>query len=185
MTKRLSSSVPLHGPGFCRFGSWAQTQHRSPSHAEAASHIPQLEGPTTKNMQLCTGGLWEKKENNIFKKKRFRHKKFKFRYRELSWNGAPLSNLKGHHCLPLFSYMLQEEGINHQQQQLQSRLWKCTSWMLDTLHFFNPTFNGVKQRGEAGKASLYVLKIRGSEARSQASFCSSVSSSVKWAYSNT
>ena len=26
--------------------------------AEAASHLPQLEGPTTKNMQLCTGGLW-------------------------------------------------------------------------------------------------------------------------------
>ena len=27
----------------------------------------QLEGPTTKNAQLCTGGLWEKKE----KKKEF------------------------------------------------------------------------------------------------------------------
>ena len=23
-----------------------------------ASHMPQLEGPTTKNIQLCTGGLW-------------------------------------------------------------------------------------------------------------------------------
>ena len=29
--------------------------------AEAASHMPQLEGPTTKNIQLCTGGLWGEK----------------------------------------------------------------------------------------------------------------------------
>ena len=31
------------------------------SHAEVASHMPQLEGPTTKNIQLCTGGLWGEK----------------------------------------------------------------------------------------------------------------------------
>ena len=31
-------------------------------HAEAVSHIAQLEGPTTKNTQLCTRDLWEKKE---------------------------------------------------------------------------------------------------------------------------
>ena len=32
--------------------------------------MPQLEGPTTKNIQLCTGGLWgEKGKNKIFKKK--------------------------------------------------------------------------------------------------------------------
>src|SRR3712207_8226911 len=30
-------------------------------HAEAASHIPQLEEPTTRNIQLCTGGLWGEK----------------------------------------------------------------------------------------------------------------------------
>ena len=30
----------------------------SSSHAGTASHMPQLEGPTTKNTQLCTGGLW-------------------------------------------------------------------------------------------------------------------------------
>ena len=30
---------------------------RSLSHAEAASHTLQLEGPTTKNIQLCTGGF--------------------------------------------------------------------------------------------------------------------------------
>ena len=32
--------------------------------------MPQLEGPATKNIQLCTGGLWgEKGKNKIFKKK--------------------------------------------------------------------------------------------------------------------
>ena len=59
--QRLSSHVPLlNGPGFRQFESWVRTWHRLSSHAEAASHMPQLEGPTTKNTQLCTGGLWEK-----------------------------------------------------------------------------------------------------------------------------
>ena len=41
----------------------ARTWHRSSSHAEAASHMPQLEGPTTKKyIQLCTGGIWGDKE---------------------------------------------------------------------------------------------------------------------------
>ena len=31
--------------------------HRSSGHAEVASHMPQLEGPTTKNTPLCTGDL--------------------------------------------------------------------------------------------------------------------------------
>ena len=31
-------------------------------HTEAASHMPQLEGPTAKNTQLCTEGFGEKKE---------------------------------------------------------------------------------------------------------------------------
>ena len=35
--------------------------------------MPQLEGPTTKNTQLCTGGLWGEEEKvKIFKKKEFR-----------------------------------------------------------------------------------------------------------------
>ena len=49
------------GPGFCQFESWARTWHRSSGHAEVPSHMPQLEGPTTKNTQLCTGELWEEK----------------------------------------------------------------------------------------------------------------------------
>src|SRR3712207_9502328 len=59
------------GPVFRRFESWARTWHCSSDHAEAASHMPQLEEPTTKNTQLCTGGLWgEKGKNKIFKKKK-------------------------------------------------------------------------------------------------------------------
>ena len=49
------------GPVFHWFESWAGTWHCSSNHAEAASHMPQLEGPTTKNIQLCTGGLWGEK----------------------------------------------------------------------------------------------------------------------------
>ena len=49
------------GPVFRRFESWAQTWPHSSSHTEAAFHMPQLEGPTTKNIQLCTGGLWGEK----------------------------------------------------------------------------------------------------------------------------
>ena len=49
-------------PGFRRFKSWAGTRQHSSSHAEVASHMPQLEGPTTqKNKQLCTGGLCKEK----------------------------------------------------------------------------------------------------------------------------
>ena len=61
MAEWLSSRTLLQGPRVRRFESWAQTWHRSASHAEAASHMPQLEGPTTKNTQLGTEGLWGKK----------------------------------------------------------------------------------------------------------------------------
>ena len=53
------------GPVFRWFESWARTWHCSSNHAEAVSHIPHLEGPTTKNIQLCTGGLWGEKGKNI------------------------------------------------------------------------------------------------------------------------
>ena len=37
--------------------------------------MPQLEEPTAKNTQLCTGGLWgEKGKNKIFKKKKRKRK---------------------------------------------------------------------------------------------------------------
>ena len=49
------------GPVFRQFESWAWTWHCSSNHTEAVSHMPQLEGPTTKKIQLCTGGLWGEK----------------------------------------------------------------------------------------------------------------------------
>ena len=58
----LAQGFASSDPG-CEHGT---TRHR----AEAASHMPQLEGPTTKNTQLCTGVFGEKKrENKIFEKK--------------------------------------------------------------------------------------------------------------------
>ena len=54
------------GPGFHGFVSWARTRYHSLGHAEVAFHVPQLGGPTTKNTQLCTGGIWgEKAEKKI------------------------------------------------------------------------------------------------------------------------
>ena len=58
------------GPVFHWFEFWARTWHCSSNHAEAASHMPQLEGPTTKNIQLCTRGLWGEKGKNKIKKKK-------------------------------------------------------------------------------------------------------------------
>ena len=58
------------GPVFHWFESWARTWHCSSNHAEAPSHMPQLEGPIKKNIQLCTRGLWgEKGKISNLKKK--------------------------------------------------------------------------------------------------------------------
>ena len=50
------------GPGFHQFGSWARTWQRSSGHTEVASHMPQLEGPTTKIYSYVQGGFGEKKQ---------------------------------------------------------------------------------------------------------------------------
>ena len=50
------------GPGFPRLGSWAWTWHCSSDHVEVVSHMPQLVGPATKNIQLCTVGAWRGKK---------------------------------------------------------------------------------------------------------------------------
>ena len=80
------------GPVFRRFESWARTWHCSSDHAEAASHMPQLEEPTTKNTQLCTGGLWgEKGKNKIFKKK-IQWQRQNVKVSEREENNRPRSN---------------------------------------------------------------------------------------------
>ena len=62
MAEWLSSRAPLQAAQ-CFVGSNPGRGHGTAhqNHAEAASHMPQLEGPTTKNIQLCTGGLWGEK----------------------------------------------------------------------------------------------------------------------------
>ena len=49
-------------PGFRRFGCWEQTWDRLSGHVEEASHMPQLEGPTTNKIyNYVPGGFGEKK----------------------------------------------------------------------------------------------------------------------------
>ena len=62
------SCMFFSGLGYGRFGSWAQTWYLSSSHAEAASHILQLEGPTTKIYNYVLGSFGEKKEKLKIKK---------------------------------------------------------------------------------------------------------------------
>ena len=57
------------GPVFRCFKSWAWTRYHSSSHAEEASHMPQLEGPTTKEYTtMYWEDLGEKKQEkkNVF-----------------------------------------------------------------------------------------------------------------------
>ena len=61
MAEWLSLSALLRWPRVLPVQIRARTWHQLSGHAEAASHMPQL-GPTTKNIQLCTGGFEEKKE---------------------------------------------------------------------------------------------------------------------------
>ena len=51
-------------PGFHQFGSWVQTCHHSSSHAEAVSHIAELDGFTTRIYNYLLGGCGEKKKKN-------------------------------------------------------------------------------------------------------------------------
>src|SRR3712207_8360300 len=65
---------PAGGPVFCWFESWVRTWHCSSDHAEAASHMPQLEEPRseehTSELQsrqylVCRLLLEKKKKNPI------------------------------------------------------------------------------------------------------------------------
>src|SRR3712207_8074260 len=64
------------GPVFRRFESWVRTWHCSSDHAEAASHMPQLEEPDRKSTRLNSSHAnisyavfclkKKKKENKLF-----------------------------------------------------------------------------------------------------------------------
>ena len=46
------------------FGFWAQIWHCSSGHAGVVSHMPQLEGPTTKMYNHVLGSFGKKKEKS-------------------------------------------------------------------------------------------------------------------------
>ena len=62
MAEWLISHAPLQ-VAQCFVGSNPGRGHGTAhqNHDEAVSHMPQVEGPTTKNIQLCTRGLWGEK----------------------------------------------------------------------------------------------------------------------------
>ena len=60
VVKFTCSAVAAQGFTGWNLGHGHGTTHPS-GHAEVASHMPQLEGPTTKNTQLCSRGLWGEK----------------------------------------------------------------------------------------------------------------------------
>ena len=62
VAKWLSSRAPLRQSRVSWFGSWAWTWHHSSGLAEAATHVPQLEGYTTKICNYALGGFGEKKK---------------------------------------------------------------------------------------------------------------------------
>ena len=68
---KFASSAPGN-PGFRQFKFWARTWHHSLSHAEAASHVLQLEGPTTKIYNYVPEGFGDKKQLKKTNKQRFR-----------------------------------------------------------------------------------------------------------------
>ena len=55
-------TLQFSGPGFRWFGSRARTWHLSSGHAEAVSHMPQLEGHTTRIYNYVRGDFGEKKK---------------------------------------------------------------------------------------------------------------------------
>ena len=68
MAEWLSSCARLRWPGVSPIVSRGRTWHGWSGHAEAVSHMPQLEGPTTKIYNYVLGGIWgekaEKKEED-------------------------------------------------------------------------------------------------------------------------
>ena len=59
MAKWLNSHALLPQTRVRLFRSWASTQHRSSSHAEAVYHIEELEEPATRIYNYVLGGFEE------------------------------------------------------------------------------------------------------------------------------
>ena len=65
----LSLCTPLQYLGFHWFASWTRIWHSSSRHTEVASHMPQLEGATTKIYNYVLGGFGEKKAGKTRKRR--------------------------------------------------------------------------------------------------------------------
>ena len=59
--------APLWRPRVSQVRSWVQTGHHSPGHTDVASHMTQLEGPTTKIYNYVLRGFGEKKQKKNLK----------------------------------------------------------------------------------------------------------------------
>ena len=62
MAEWLSLHAPLWWPRVSLVRILGADMHHSSGHAEAASHMPQPEGPTTKIYNYVLGGFGEKKK---------------------------------------------------------------------------------------------------------------------------
>ena len=67
MAEWLNSCAPLRRP---TVRTWARTWHRSLGRGEVVSHMPQLEGPTTKIYNYALGGFWEEKKKQQEEKRK-------------------------------------------------------------------------------------------------------------------
>ena len=61
MAEWLSLCAPLQWPRVSLAGILGVDWHHSSGHAQAASHMPQLEGPTTRMYNYVLGGIWGEK----------------------------------------------------------------------------------------------------------------------------
>ena len=120
LAESLSSSILLRWTGFHWLESWARTWHRWSSHAEAASHMPQLEGPVTKNTQLCTVGLWGEKGKIKSLKQKQKQKRMTLLRRKV-WR-----------CI--YEWRNNRREAKARGMKSSQHIWKCWSLQGDT-HF--------------------------------------------------
>ena len=118
----LSSWLHFSGPGFCQFGSWARIRHCSSGHVEVASHMPQLEGPTTKiYTTMYWGDLGRKSRGKKMKQGRIIRGKEDCANTQKTQVMGPVGPRKGRTCS-----VGEEPGL----VKLPSSLLKHFSWEL-------------------------------------------------------
>ena len=130
--------------GIHRFGSWAWTWHHSSGHTGVASHVPQLEGPTTKRYNHVLGGFREKKSRKekkedwqqllaqvpIFKKNKKGKKENQFQ-KQKEWVGP--MNMTGYHScdwvIKQLTWSSSRDRLSWVDLNLRGKLFK-TQWKI-------------------------------------------------------